>query len=151
MGHADAKALAKRLRTEPVAAVYSSPYPRAVQTVEPLAGALGVAIEIVADLRERLLAPGPLPDWLEHCRRSWDDFDHALPGGESSRAAQGRIDVTLALLASRHREETIAVASHGNLIALALHLRDPTIGFGFWRAMPIPAVYPIELPTSAPV
>lgn len=139
-------ALADRLRTEPIAGVYSSPYPRALQTVEPLAATLGVAVTVLPDLRERLLAPGPLPDWLEHCRLGWSNFDYALPGGESSRAAQRRVDETLALLASRHRDETIAVGSHGNLIALALNARDPKVGFDFWRSMPMPAVYPINLP-----
>ncbi len=30
-----------------------------------------------------------------------------------------------------HPEQTIAVASHGNLIALMLHARDPSVGFAF--------------------
>jgi 2,3-bisphosphoglycerate-dependent phosphoglycerate mutase len=117
-----------------------------VQTVEPLADTLGVAITMVGDLRERLLAPGPLTDWLKHCRRGWDDFDFALPGGESSHVAQRRVVNALDLIALRHPGETVAVSSHGNLIALALNDRDPTVGFDFWRAMPMPAVYPIELP-----
>jgi len=36
----------------------------------------------------------------------------------------------------------IVVASHGNLIALALHAIVPDqVGFEFWAAMPTPAVY----------
>jgi 2,3-bisphosphoglycerate-dependent phosphoglycerate mutase len=139
-------ALADTLRTEPIAGVYSSPYPRALQTVEPLAAALGVTVTLVPDLCERLLAPGPLPDWLEHCHRGWNDFDYALPGGETSRTAQRRMASALSLLAAKHPGETIAVASHGNLIALALNARDPEVDFDFWRSMPMPAVYPIDLP-----
>lgn len=97
--------------------------------MEPLATAFGVTITVLHDRRERLLAPGPLPDWLEHCRRGWGDFDYAA----------------LALLASRRPKETIVVSSHGNLIALALNARDPEVGFEFWKAMPMPAVYPIDL------
>jgi 2,3-bisphosphoglycerate-dependent phosphoglycerate mutase len=139
-------ALADRLRTEPIAGLYSSPYPRALQTIEPLAAALAVPVTVVPDLRERLLHPGPLPDWLEHCRRGWGDFDLALPGGESSRTAQRRVGAALSLLAAQHPGETIAVASHGNLIALALDAQDPGVGFDFWRSMPMPAVYPVDLP-----
>lgn len=99
---------------------------------------------IVADLRERLLAPGDLPDWEEHCRRSFGDFGYALAGGESSAAAQARAEAALATIARLHPGQTIAVASHGNLIALMLHARDPSVGYAFWRAMPMPALYAIE-------
>jgi 2,3-bisphosphoglycerate-dependent phosphoglycerate mutase len=114
--------------------------------VEPLAAALGVDVAIVSDLRERLLSAGATPDWETHVRRGWSDLDHALPGGESSRGAQARVGAVLRDLAARHPDATIAAASHGNLIALALHAHDPSIGFDFWRAMPMPAVYPIDLP-----
>jgi hypothetical protein len=33
---------------------------------------------------------------------------------------------------------------HGNLIALALNAFVPSIGFDFWAAIPLPAVYRIE-------
>jgi 2,3-bisphosphoglycerate-dependent phosphoglycerate mutase len=112
--------------------------------VAPLAAALGLTVGIVDDLRERLLSPGDLPDWEEHCRRGWADFAYALPGGESSHEAQVRVGAALDLLAERHRGETIAVASHGNLIALALQIEDPAVGFEFWRVMPMPAVYRLE-------
>jgi 2,3-bisphosphoglycerate-dependent phosphoglycerate mutase len=78
-------------------------------------------------------------------RRSWDDFDHALPGSESSRGAQARAERVLAGLAARHPGQTIVAASHGNLIALALSARDEAVGFEFWDAMEMPAVYEVEI------
>jgi 2,3-bisphosphoglycerate-dependent phosphoglycerate mutase len=144
-GHEAAQRLAATLSAEPVAAIYSSPYPRAIQTIEPLAETMGLGITVVTDLRERVLAPGDLPDWEEHCRRGWADFDYALLGGESSTAAQRRVCAVLHDLAARHPEQTIAIASHGNLIALALHAHDGSIGFDFWRTMPMPAVYGLDL------
>ncbi len=145
-GREDAARLACQLAAEPIAAVYSSPYPRARQTVEPLAAALGMDVEVVPDLRERLLSPGAVPGWEAHVRQGWSDLGYALPGGESSRAAQARFGAALDELAGRHPGETIAAASHGNVIALVLHARDPSIGFDFWRAMPMPAVYPLDVP-----
>ena len=70
-GRRDAERLADELAAEAVAAIYSSPYPRAVQTVEPLARRLGIEIRLVDDLRERLLSLGALPDWREQLQRSW--------------------------------------------------------------------------------
>ena len=67
-GAAAALALAESLTAEPIAAVYSSPYPRAVETALPIAAAHGVEVQIVDDLRERLLSPHPLDDWYAQVR-----------------------------------------------------------------------------------
>jgi 2,3-bisphosphoglycerate-dependent phosphoglycerate mutase len=144
-GHTAAALLAAGLRGEPIAAVYASPYPRAVQTVAPLAAALGLEVTLVDDLRERLLSPCDLPDWEEHCRRSFADADYTLPGGESGREAGARIGAVLRSLATRHPGQTVAAASHGNLIALALQARDPAYGFDAWREMPMPAVHRLDV------
>lgn len=144
-GRVQAERLADELAGEPLAAIYSSPYPRAVQTVEPLAERLSLKIGIEDDLRERLLSPHPLPDWRDHLRRAWRDFGYRLPGGESSTEAGQRVRRVLAKLAQRHRNETIAVASHGNLIALALHSAAPQgVDFAFWERIPVPAVYRLD-------
>ena len=104
----------------------------------------------MADLRERVLSSEPLAGWYAAVRRSWDDFDHALAGGESSRTAQTRVNRILAELAGRHPGATIVAASHGNLIALAFSSRDEAIGFEFWDAMEMPALYEIEVEPGAP-
>jgi 2,3-bisphosphoglycerate-dependent phosphoglycerate mutase len=128
--------------------VYSSPYPRARETVEPLAARLGLSLVMVDDLRERVLSEAGRADWLAHVRRSFADPDYALSDGESSRAAKRRVAAVLDELAGRHPDQTVAVGSHGNLIALALQLDDPAVGFDFWQAMPMPAVYTLELDRS---
>ena len=141
-GRRDAERLAGELAAEAADAIYSSPYPRAVQTVEPFARRVGSEISLVDDLRERLLSPGALPDWREHLQRAWTDFGYALEGGESSAEAQRRVTEVLGMLQGRHIGSRIVVASHGNLIALALHSMMPDqVDFEFWAAMPTPAVY----------
>jgi 2,3-bisphosphoglycerate-dependent phosphoglycerate mutase len=141
-GRRDSEQLADELSAEAVAAIYSSPYPRAVQTVEPLARRLGAEISLVDDLRERLLSLRALPDWRERLQLSWKDFGYALEDGESSAEAQRRVTGVLATLRRRHPDTRIVVASHGNLIALGLHAIVPDqVDFEFWAAMPTPAVY----------
>jgi 2,3-bisphosphoglycerate-dependent phosphoglycerate mutase len=110
----------------------------------------GLEVQVMDDLRERLLSPDPLEDWYAEVRRTWADFDHALPGGESSRSAQARADRVLGALAARHPGQTIVAVSHGNLIALALNSRDTAVGFEFWDAMEMPAVYDIEVDPGQP-
>src|SRR4051795_11057747 len=126
---------------------------RAVQTVEPLARRTGVEISLVDDLRERLLSPRALPDWRERLQRAWTNFGYALSDGESSAEARRRVTGVLETLRRRHPGARTVVASHGNLIALALHAIVPDqVDFEFWAAMPTPAVYvlPIDGPVSGP-
>ena len=52
-GRQQAKSIARALRDEPIATVVSSPFVRCLQTVEPLAAALGVAADV-----DPLLAEG---------------------------------------------------------------------------------------------
>ncbi len=140
-----AESLAAQLADTGVRAVVSSPYLRAIQTVEPIARRLKIAIELVGDLRERVLSPSDdLPDWREHLQRSWQDFDYALPGGESGRVAQARILSVFDNARRRHSSGTLVFGSHGNLISLALAAFDPAVDFEFWAAMPMPAVYRLE-------
>ena len=58
----------------------SSPYKRAIQTVQGIANTYHVSIEIEEDLRERLLSSEPVADFndaienvgrLEFCIRRW--------------------------------------------------------------------------------
>src|ERR1700722_10569910 len=117
-GMRDAEQLREMRASTRIDAVYSSPYLRARQTIEPIAQARGLAIETVEDLRERLLSPVDLPNWRAHLKRSWNDFDYAPPGGETSREAQARVVRVLDMVAARHAGGTVILASHGNLIAL---------------------------------
>lgn len=148
-GLADARDLVRRLSPLGIDAVYSSPYVRAVQTIEPFAAAEGLAINIDDGLRERLLAAEPLDDWLEHIRLSFDDFHHRAPGWETLREAQIR---GLAALERIHNDgaRNTAVVSHGNLLSSLLNRMDPTFGFAHWRAMANPALYRVTLEHGVP-
>jgi broad specificity phosphatase PhoE len=50
-------------------------------------------------------------------------------------------------LLDRHPGETVVVASHGMLIALALHhVRPDEVDLAFWEQIPMPAVFRLEPP-----
>lgn len=140
-GILDSAKLREILTSTRIDAAYSSPYLRARQTIEPIAQARGLAIATVEDLRERMLSPAELPNWQAHLRRSWEDFDYAPPGGETGRVAQARIVRVLDTIASHHSAGTVIVASHGNLIALALHAFAANVDYEFWKSIPMPAVF----------
>ena len=141
-GFRDAERLVDSLSLTLIDAAYSSPYIRARQTIEPIAKVRGLTIETVEDLRERMLSPVDLPGWRTALRRSWEDFDYAPTGGESSRVAQSRVVRVLDDIHARHaRGGIVMLASHGNLIALALQAFMPGVDYAFWESIPMPAVY----------
>jgi 2,3-bisphosphoglycerate-dependent phosphoglycerate mutase len=141
-GRHAADELAEELEPFQVNAVYSSPYPRSVETVAPTARRRGLEVQLLPDLRERRLSEAPLDDWRAHLQLAWLDADYAPEGGETGRAAQRRAIAILDLLRSRHPDGgRVIVGSHGNLISLILHALEPQVDFGFHMAMPMPAIY----------
>ena len=147
-GAAAAEALADRLAALAPDALYSSPYRRAMATVEPYARRAGLEPTTDERLKERVLADPEVDDWLDHIRRSFDDLDHAAPGGESLNQVQARALAALAEIAGRgHRLP--AVASHGNLISSVLRASDPSFGFEHWRGLANPDLFELTFARGA--
>lgn len=121
-GRAQAEDLAGLLAAQPLAALYSSPLERCLETAAPLAARLGLAVTEVADLIEvdygewrgaELKELNRRPEWyaVQHFPASF-----RFPLGESLRTTQQRaIDAVERLVAS-HPNQTIALFSHGDVI-----------------------------------
>lgn len=144
-GRRQARALARLLEPRRPEIVYSSPYPRSVQTVEPLAETLDVPIELVEGLRERMLAEAPVPDFEAAMRQSWEDFSCCFPGGETSAVAQQRVWSAFQGLLRRHDRGVIAAGTHGNILALLLNRIDPAHDYEFWCSLSWPDVYALTV------
>jgi 2,3-bisphosphoglycerate-dependent phosphoglycerate mutase len=145
-GHRAAQRVADLLENRGVAMIVSSPYTRAVQTVQPLADRIGISIAVDGDLRERHLSAGPLDDFRRWLEATWTDFDLAYPGGESSAAAQERVSRAIRRIVESAGDRTVVVSSHGNALALFLHTMDSTVDFQYWSRMSLPDVYAVEVP-----
>jgi 2,3-bisphosphoglycerate-dependent phosphoglycerate mutase len=146
----DALRLADNLATSGIDALYSSPFTRAVTTLQPLADRLGLAIIRDDRLQERRLSTFDRADWLEHLQQSFADPAYRLEGGESLAEAQSRGLAALADIASAGHNRP-AVASHGNLIAAVLCAIDPAFGFAGWRSMTNPDIFRLTLAGPKPV
>jgi probable phosphoglycerate mutase len=125
-GIAQAAALAERLAVLPVAAVYSSPLERACETAAPVAARLGLAVQVLEDVKETDCGgwTGQLLDDL-----SKDDLWRQVqgcpslfrfPGGESFPEIQARMVAALDLVRRAHPGQTVAVFSHADPIKLAV-------------------------------
>lgn len=140
-GRADAEKVKEALKNQGIDRVLSSPYKRAIETVEPLAGVIGVPIELVEDLRERQLSGGPVEDFATAIERVWADETYAFGGGESNEAAKERgVSATLEVLES-YPGERIAIGTHGNLMVLVMKHFDQRYGLEFWRELAMPDIY----------
>ena len=134
----------------PVRAIYASPYRRAWQTVESLAGKLGLPLRFEPDLRERTL--GRLPaelDFAAAVRQTWADPAFAHPAGETNAAAQRRGVAVVQRLLAQHPDQRLVLATHGNLLALVLQHFDPGVGYAFWQSLTMPDVYELRVEGDA--
>ena len=140
-GRRDAQAIADALEELRPCAIYSSPYTRARQSVEPLAVRLGLSITEVADLRERQLSAGQVDDFRAAVRATWDDQDFTHAGGEPNREARRRVGAASQTIIERHPRDRVVIATHGSLLTLLLNTFDPGIGFDFWTRISEPDIY----------
>lgn len=142
-GRRQAEMLANFLHSAHIERILSSPFKRAVQSIEPLAQRLGLEIEVDARLIERVLSSVPLPDWRASLHATFNDPDLYFQGGEASRTATERALAVVEDLAADHR--TTAFVSHGNLSTLLLKEFDHTIGFETWERMTNPDVFRVVI------
>ncbi len=125
-GRAQAEALARRLAPVKIEAVYTSPLERTVETARIIAAAHGLPVVV----RERL-GEARVGRWtgqpLEklRTRKLWRQVQSTpstvrFPGGESMRDVQARAVAELEELEAKHRQQTIAVISHADVIKAAV-------------------------------
>ena len=134
------------LADKPITAIYSSPYQRAIQTVEPLAQSLKLAIQTDKRLIERKLSSQAIADqdFEEAFMQLWSRPTLSLAGGESNQQAQQRALTFLHELESKHQNEEIILSSHGNLICILLSACDLSIDYNFWHNLSMPDVLVLD-------
>lgn len=134
------------LAGKPITDIYSSPYQRAIQTVESLAQSLKLPIQTDQRLVERKLSSQAIADQdFEKClMQLWAQPTLSLVGGESNQQAQQRALSFLHELESKHQDEEIIISSHGNLICILLSAFDLSIDFNFWRSLSMPDVLVLD-------
>jgi probable phosphoglycerate mutase len=120
-----------------VSAIYSSPLERCVQTVRPLAAARRLTLRTDEAFLEmeagqwtgRTLAQLRRTKAWRTVQQTPSDF--VFPGGEAFMDAQARVVTAIDRLAARHRKGSIVIATHGDIvrIALAHYLATPLDDF----------------------
>ncbi len=138
-GRYQADRLADRLAGEAIRAIYVTTLRRTAETAAPLAVRLGIEPVVEADLREvhlgeweggayrRHLAEGHPVARRVFAEERWD----VIPGAEARAAFDGRVRAALGRIAERHPDETVAVFTHGGVIASLLAQASGSRAFAF--------------------
>jgi 2,3-bisphosphoglycerate-dependent phosphoglycerate mutase len=139
-GVAQALELAALLSECGIRKIVSSPFARALQSIEPLSKQLGIPIRKDDRLVEAALSTPNYADWRERLRSTFEDFNLAFEGGESSSDATKRAMAAV--------EDTIRtnggpaiVVTHGRLLTLILRHFDDKFGFDQWINLTTPDVF----------
>ncbi|MFP4977529.1 histidine phosphatase family protein [Paenibacillus sp. CN-4] len=140
-GKRDADKVTEILKKEGIQVLISSPYKRAVQTIEGLADTLGASIVIENSFRERTLAGQPVDDFESALSKVWEDDCFAWEGGESNLDARQRGVEALTTILKQYPGKNIAVGTHGNLMVLIMNHFDKRYDFAFWKQLKMPDIY----------
>jgi broad specificity phosphatase PhoE len=126
VGNEEAKQLAVRLKGIHIDAIYCSPLERALETAAPVARMIDQPCAVSDDFLE--INYGAWTDCTFEELQSDPQFKHfntfrsvtRIPGGETMLEAQARIITGMEKLSLKHKNETVAIFSHSDLIKSAV-------------------------------
>ncbi|WP_421382795.1 histidine phosphatase family protein [Bacillus salacetis] len=143
-GLKDAERVKGIMLEEKIDAVYSSSYTRAIQTVQGLADAKGLPVQIDERFRERDLASKDffIEDTQQAMQKVFDHPAFSFPGGESNDEVKERGAAALMEVLQKHEGESVAVGIHGHVMTIIMGAFDPAYGtLDFWRSTTKPDIY----------
>jgi len=136
------------LKNEEIDIIISSPYARAVLSVEPLAHYLNLDIITIEDLRELHFAGEDYivdnAELMSVIREKFANPDYALPGGESNKDCQNRAIAVLKTILEEYKGNKIAVGTHGLVMTLMMNYFDSAYGFDFLNQTKKPDIYRMQ-------
>ncbi len=139
IGRAQMARVAEHLNAESVAAIYTSPRSRAVESAGILAASANCPVEIAADFREidfgdfEGLTYDEIARQYPNLYRQWMETptEVQFPNGESFAQMSFRVLRTFETILSKRNGKTVAIVSHGGvnriLLAWALQMPDNAI------------------------
>ncbi|MGE6227752.1 histidine phosphatase family protein [Paenibacillus chitinolyticus] len=143
-GKEDARKVTEILKNQRIDILISSPYKRALQTIEGLTGIVGIEIVVEEDFKERLLSERPLNDFDRAIAKVWEDYSFCWEGGESNVVAQNRGVKALEKVLERYEGKNIAIGTHGNMMVLIMNYLDKRFDFTFWKRLDMPDIYKLS-------
>ncbi|ANC07185.1 MULTISPECIES: histidine phosphatase family protein [Bacillus] len=143
-GHCDAENVTHLLKDKHVDVVISSPYKRAIQTVQGIANTYKLSIQTEEDLRERLLSTELVSNFNDAMQNVWEDWSFAYEGGESNDVAQRRAVICMQNILKQYEGKKIVIGTHGNIMVLLMNYFNSKYDLEFWKTLHMPDVYQLN-------
>lgn len=128
-GMEDRKIVTEYLSNKKIDVVLSSPYKRAVMTLEDFTGKYGFKIETINDFHERVVGNEWIDNFFEFSKNQWADFDYKLEGGECLREVQTRNIAALKEVLKKYEGKNIAIGIHGTALSTIINYYDKSFGY----------------------
>ncbi|PRX17819.1 2,3-bisphosphoglycerate-dependent phosphoglycerate mutase [Orenia metallireducens] len=142
-GKEDVEKITKYFKKVNINRVLSSPYTRAVHTIEGVANTKGLDIELIDDFRERKVSNKYLDDkeFSKFVKHQWEDFNYFLEGGESLKEVQERGIKALKTVVEENEGKSIIIGTHGTWLGLILNYFDKKYDYEFWKSIKMPDMF----------
>ena len=128
-GMQDRKIATDYLSDKKIDVVLSSPFKRAVMTLEDFAGKYGFNIETIDDFHERTVGTEWIENFADFAKNQWADFNYKLDGGESLSEVQTRNIAALKEVLRKYDGKNIAIGSHGTALSTIINYYDKSYGY----------------------
>lgn len=118
-GEIQAQRLSEIFNDINVDGVYSSPYLRAIKTVEPIAKSKSLNVQLLDQFRERKSSDYRVSKekFMGYGKHQWDDFDFKLCGGESLNDVKNRYNTGVRIIINQHAQSQNCIFAVGCHIA----------------------------------
>lgn len=143
-GEMDANRITHIMKDLEIDHIVSSPYRRAIQTIEGIAQFKNKEIVIKEELKEKdLKGDYPLTEeeLYRFIKKSFEDIDFCLPDGESVREVQDRALPVVIDLLQKYEGKSIILGTHGNVMTIIMNYFNSQYGYEFWESTSKPDIY----------
>ncbi|MET3846477.1 MULTISPECIES: histidine phosphatase family protein [unclassified Paenibacillus] len=151
-GKLDTIRVTELLMNEGIDTFVSSPYSRAMLTIENLARAQSKEIIVYEDLKELVFLDEdqivPEQDLMPTVRRMFSDPGFSLPGGESLENCQKRVIAIFKDIFNRYKGHKVVIGTHGLVMTLMMGYFDPQYNLEFLLGTSKPDIYKMEFDES---
>lgn len=135
------------------ARLYTSTEPKAAETGRLVGAVLGLPVAAEPGLHEHERAHTRWmgrPQFESAVENFFAQPDKLVFGDETAYAALERFTQAVDRVLARHPAESLAIVTHGTVMALFVQARCGIEPFPFWRALRMPAWITLELPGFVP-
>ncbi|MEC5425876.1 histidine phosphatase family protein [Virgibacillus sp. C22-A2] len=143
-GEIDAKKVTALMNNKEIDLIFSSPYVRAIQTIKEIAITKNIEVKVFEELRERQLKGAyklPEKEIQRAIKKSYENIDFNLLGGESIKDVQNRTLPIIKDLLIKYSGKTIIIGTHGNVMTIIMNYFSKEYGYDFWKNTSKPDIY----------